>query len=301
MALVLRATTDKHHQKWGCDMKQLGRKGNAKGKMSTGAVVLMGLMAMGSLSCVKKNPPKRLGDQNCAVDGSTGLKLAKAPRTPKKVVKKYSAKKPISLMLSGSTNYTTDIAPIIQSKCISCHAAGSSSGDYSTYETVKTAYVSIYNQIETGAMPKGGSKLSDTEIAAFDSWYTGGLAETDTGSDSYSPSGTSTYVISYNSYIKPLLDDKQCFSCHASSTTKFTNYAEVSALGEKIYASMQSGSMPKDKPELKATEDELSYFKMWLDGGKAEADPSDAGSSADSGSEATGGESADASGANGGC
>jgi mono/diheme cytochrome c family protein len=71
---------------------------------------------------------------------------------------------------------------IIQPKCISCHSSGSSSGvDLSSYAGVAAQVVAgnpaqstLYLQVESGQMPKGGPALSESELADVYNWIAQG-------------------------------------------------------------------------------------------------------------------------------
>lgn len=78
--------------------------------------------------------------------------------------------------------FTTDIAPLIQSKCSSCHVSGGSQEDYTVYNNAKNKASTIINRINRsqgsgGFMPQNGIKLSATELAKFDQWITDGKLE----------------------------------------------------------------------------------------------------------------------------
>ncbi|WP_139958206.1 choice-of-anchor D domain-containing protein [Flavicella sediminum] len=85
-----------------------------------------------------------------------------------------------------SASYQTDIAPIINQSCATtaCHDSNSPKAglDLSTYAFVKTAFTatgtsSAIGRIESGNMPQGGSKLSQTKIDLIKSWIAGGFSE----------------------------------------------------------------------------------------------------------------------------
>ncbi|MEI8136372.1 MAG: hypothetical protein WCH21_03495 [Bacteroidota bacterium] len=56
---------------------------------------------------------------------------------------------------SGTKSFLTNVSPLIQSNCVSCHSS------YSTYAGVKSASSSIRSSIVNGSMPKGGSLTDD--------------------------------------------------------------------------------------------------------------------------------------------
>lgn len=76
--------------------------------------------------------------------------------------------------------YTTNIKPIMEAKCNSCHNSGNS--NFSTYTLAKNNLSIILNRIqrENGdnqLMPQGGPKLSQADINLFLKWQTDGLLE----------------------------------------------------------------------------------------------------------------------------
>ena len=78
--------------------------------------------------------------------------------------------------------YTNTISGIVSSRCTSCHGSPPSNGapmSLTTYDNVKDAITSrgLINQIETGNMPKNGTKLSTTQIQNFKTWQTNGFPQ----------------------------------------------------------------------------------------------------------------------------
>ena len=72
--------------------------------------------------------------------------------------------------------FSTDIKPLIDSKCASCHPT------YSEYETSKINIDEILNRVQLnegtrGFMPKGGTKLSNESIQLLKDWLDTGLNE----------------------------------------------------------------------------------------------------------------------------
>ncbi len=64
-------------------------------------------------------------------------------------------------------SFTTDVLPVMLSKCTSCHSS------YSTYSGVSGAKSSIRSYIIDGSMPKGGS-MTDAEKNAVICWIDNG-------------------------------------------------------------------------------------------------------------------------------
>lgn len=71
---------------------------------------------------------------------------------------------------SDSIRFSVEIQNMITSNCISCHDAGGTSPDLSTYSKVSTHANAIYNSINSGSMPLESSKLSDATIQNMQCW-----------------------------------------------------------------------------------------------------------------------------------
>ena len=56
---------------------------------------------------------------------------------------------------SGTKSYSVNVAPLMQSFCVSCHS------NYSSYSQVKSSSASIRSTIVNGSMPKGTSLTTD--------------------------------------------------------------------------------------------------------------------------------------------
>lgn len=72
---------------------------------------------------------------------------------------------------------------ILQTECLGCHSSGNASGgvSYSTYastmNTVQPGNVNasaLYTSVSTGRMPKGGNRLTPSEVAAIQTWIQNG-------------------------------------------------------------------------------------------------------------------------------
>jgi hypothetical protein len=81
--------------------------------------------------------------------------------------------------------YTGDIKTIMDKNCVSCHNSSSKGSGYdlSTYNSVKSSASSqaflgsIEHRSGYDAMPKGGSKLSQTDIQKIYCWINSGAAQ----------------------------------------------------------------------------------------------------------------------------
>lgn len=92
-----------------------------------------------------------------------------------------------NLMYSDGSNcdsikgiYSTEVKPLIDKKCISCHNTSNQSGNVNldTYTGVKNNSGKIFGSIShTGGnspMPKGEPKMSDCEIKKVQLWISNG-------------------------------------------------------------------------------------------------------------------------------
>jgi hypothetical protein len=216
----------------------------------------------------------------CSTQSSDKKKeSAKAPCTPKPSGTSSSKTGLEEFELAGSVYYTTDIAPLLQTKCAQCHA-----GKYATYALTKANYSSIYSTVSSNKMPKSPvSKLTTAEKQLLQGWASGGYLESqvpnnnnnntnpsNNNSNNNSNNSSTTTVVSYVGTIKPMMQVKQCESCHTNTLPKLTTYADVSAAADKIYAEMASGGMPKNYPALKASAADLQNFKYWITTGRPE-------------------------------
>ena len=90
---------------------------------------------------------------------------------------------PSSGCSTAITKFSTEVKPILQSNCITCHsnAAAASMGGgikLQDYADVKTNIVRLVGTIQHSSgfspMPKGGGKLSDCNILIINTWITKG-------------------------------------------------------------------------------------------------------------------------------
>ncbi|MDO9511318.1 MAG: hypothetical protein Q7J34_06145 [Bacteroidales bacterium] len=82
-----------------------------------------------------------------------------------------------------NVTYTTDVIPVIQSNCISCHSASNPSGSIrlDDYQNLVLSINSgrfqgaINHQSGFSAMPQGGGKISSCSLAKINQWITDGF------------------------------------------------------------------------------------------------------------------------------
>lgn len=98
----------------------------------------------------------------------------------------YDVEEELYPVVSCETNgmsYTTDILPIIEANCYTCHRTGSTITSISLegYDKLKTAALngSLVGAIKHlqgyVAMPQSGAKLSDCNISKIEAWINDGI------------------------------------------------------------------------------------------------------------------------------
>lgn len=82
---------------------------------------------------------------------------------------------PPDTQCNTTISYTNDVLPIIQAKCIGCHAQGNASGGYnfSSYASIAANANAILGSLKASGyqlMPIGGPALPDSVIQKIDCW-----------------------------------------------------------------------------------------------------------------------------------
>ena len=74
-------------------------------------------------------------------------------------------------------HFSTQIKPMIDNNCVSCHSPGATSPDLSTHANIAANATLVLNSL-TGSgvqlMPLGGPALNDTLISQFSCWISQG-------------------------------------------------------------------------------------------------------------------------------
>lgn len=73
-------------------------------------------------------------------------------------------------------SFASQVKPMIDANCISCHDAGQTLPDLSTHAAVSQSATAVLNSLKgtTILMPSGGPALSDTLIQEFECWINQG-------------------------------------------------------------------------------------------------------------------------------
>ncbi len=83
---------------------------------------------------------------------------------------------PLPVGCNATIYYGTDILPIMNANCVSCHSAGgtgSGPGDYTLYSDIKAADMKIKNRIfdKNSPMPPAGSTpLTSDQLSKLNCW-----------------------------------------------------------------------------------------------------------------------------------
>jgi hypothetical protein len=77
---------------------------------------------------------------------------------------------------ADSIHFSTQIGPMIQSNCISCHDVGGSAPTLTNYVEISTNATAILSTLNgtPQLMPQGGPALNDTLIQQFTCWISQG-------------------------------------------------------------------------------------------------------------------------------
>ncbi len=203
---------------------------------------------------------------------------------------------------ADSITYENHIAPILESRCTSCHSASFSQAGValdsyeSTLEEVSDYAENslLYQVVATGDMPRNGPPLSDCEVQQIKSWIDAGaprnfeekITEQDSTvvadtSQTMEPSDTTTSnatVTYFDASVQPILQ-QHCLSCHNSSSptagVSFSTYQStmnvVGATPEAslLYTEVESGSMPRNSAPL--SPEEIQTIKKWIEDGAPES------------------------------
>jgi mono/diheme cytochrome c family protein len=170
-------------------------------------------------------------------------------------------------------NYEDDVAPLFKKKCVSCHAAGKTKPDLSTFAAAKKGAKAALAAMKDGSMPQGGKKPSTAEIKVLEDWIKAKYPEgapVDEDDDDADDDDDDTDdepkadVVSYDGWVKEFLANN-CNSCHGANGTKpqLDSYALAKAGAEASFDAMKNGTMPKNLPDVDATK--LGKFESWIE------------------------------------
>jgi mono/diheme cytochrome c family protein len=193
--------------------------------------------------------------------------------------------------------FSTTIAPLLQTNCITCHSAGNANNggiDFTVFANVQ-AYAlngrllgSIQHLTGYSAMPKGMAQLSACNITQFAKWIAAG-AKNDTATVTVTPtpppppptvptSNCSPDTVYFQNTIGPLINSTCAMAgCHSatspasgvnlSSYTNIIRYVSAgNAAGSTLYTITSKGSMPRGTVP-KYTAAQLLQLQTWINQG----------------------------------
>lgn len=80
-----------------------------------------------------------------------------------------------------SVSFQTQVAPLLQARCAACHGSAALGGvslfdgaGNARYADVKTRLTSILSAVTSGAMPRGGPRLTPSEVELLAGWSAAG-------------------------------------------------------------------------------------------------------------------------------
>jgi mono/diheme cytochrome c family protein len=193
--------------------------------------------------------------------------------------------------------FSTTIAPLLKTNCITCHSAGNAQngGIDLTLFAVVQAYAangkllgSIKHTAGYSAMPKGMAQLTSCEITQFTKWIGAG-SKNDTATVITTPpppppttpaptSNCSPDTVYFQNTIAPLIAQTCSMAgCHDAITkasgvtlvtyTNIMRYVSAgNAAGSTLYTITKSGSMPR-QPIAKYTAAQLTQVQTWINQG----------------------------------
>lgn len=85
---------------------------------------------------------------------------------------------------STNVSFTSDVVPLLQSSCKSCHGAGGSGGvslftaaGAADYAAIKGSISSIIRSVQRGSMPPSGPQFTAAQTKILQDWQAGGTPQ----------------------------------------------------------------------------------------------------------------------------
>jgi mono/diheme cytochrome c family protein len=212
----------------------------------------------------------------------------------------FVCKEPAGSALAGGSEatYLGGVVTLIESKCVSCHGAGGTPPELTSYELSAEEGPASANRVAAGTMPPGG--LSAGEKALFAAWAkaefpegevppAGDDGKDDGAGDAGAPAGVAVCdkaavddgadggaggshdaeddgagaaLVNYTDDIAALLA-AQCTSCHGPGATPpdLSTYEVAKAAGERSVVRSVAKTMPPEAPMAPADIDLLTAWK----------------------------------------
>ena len=184
----------------------------------------------------------------------------------------------VSCTETADAIFTSSIKPLLQANCQQCHSGDNKQGNFNYDDFCNVKEFAINGKL-SGAinhsdgfsnMPKNSDKLSDETLKIIDTWIMS--IEGGKTSPSYSDCNTEGQTITYDGFIKGLLDN-HCVGCHSGSNPAggigLSDYTNVKQIGEngKLYGAINHDAgfkpMPRNNPKL--ADCDIKKVKMWVD------------------------------------
>ncbi len=179
--------------------------------------------------------------------------------------------------------YLQHVKPILDSRCVACHAAAPINGAPNSLHNYLSATqfaerIRVRSVVEQN-MPPGGP-LSRAETAIISAGVAAGTplgqaAMTDAGDAGIASDGGTRGEVTYWSDIKPILDAK-CVACHgeepvAGAPNSLHDFATASEMAERIRVrTVVVQTMPPGTP---LSEEEQGLIQAWVTDGAPEGSP----------------------------
>jgi len=165
------------------------------------------------------------------------------------------------VIVGAPAYYTTDILPLLQTNCLSCHGpSGPNTPNLSNYQTAQIAGQQIKADVDSGHMPPTG-KLPAAQVQLIDNWVNAGMPQTNTGAV-ITPGTT---AIAYDNWVSSWLAGN-CLSCHSGlNQPTLSSYAYAQANAQAILTAVSNGTMPQNGPRQGA--DVVQNLQAWVSAG----------------------------------
>ncbi len=198
--------------------------------------------------------------------------------------------------LSGAVGFDTLSSSIFKPRCESCHSSGNASGgvDLSSYSSTMASGVVVagdpsgsrlLSAVSSGAMPLGGSPLSEGDVASISGWIASGApatvsvpAPTPAPSTNPQPAPSQSPATATFTWINANVLQPNCVSCHSGSSAPsgidLSSYSSVMSSAvtagnpssSKLYTATSSGSMP---PSGALPAADVTAIQSWIQAGAA--------------------------------
>ena len=143
-----------------------------------------------------------------------------------------------------------------RNRCLECHNSGAGNGVVlTTYASAKALAARIYATTSSGAMPKGGPRVVEGDVAVLKAWLDAGAPETSdiplNGGGGVAPVPAPVPgppgALDFTA-VKAAIFVPHCVGCHSA----FNDYARVASNLQGIQRAIDTNFMPRGGPPLNA-------------------------------------------------